>query len=222
MQGDALTEVDSPFIEGLPIPVPTQHGAPYHVSVYLQAKLQVVLQVDANICAGCDRHEGGPQFSIMDPYLNVLAVKEHIQPTCVVKMQVTDDDLLDIFKFVACGFDSSLELMLRLVSHPCEDIRDRRAPDLWIVLSAPSLPQNEPLVGMLNQDTIHGQLTTLVDESLALCALQTGVASTNDEGLVTFEPSNLEDVELGTLGAYIRDVAWNGASIELSLYSSHA
>lgn len=79
MQSDALAEVDSSIIEGLPVPATDQYeDGDTQRTMYSQPKLQVVLQVNANVCAGCDRHESGPQLSVVNPDLYVLAVKEHI------------------------------------------------------------------------------------------------------------------------------------------------
>jgi hypothetical protein len=62
MQRNPLTKIDSPIVECLPV----------------QAELEVVLQVDACIGTRSDRPEGGSQFLIMDPDLDVLAVHEHV------------------------------------------------------------------------------------------------------------------------------------------------
>lgn len=137
-------------------------------------------------------------------------------------MQVSKDNLLDIFKLIAGGLDRGLQLVLWLISHAREDIGDRGTPDLRIVFSTARLPQNESFMRVLHQDAVHRQFTTLVDERLVFGTLQTGVASANDEGLVTLEPSDLEQMKFGTFGAYIRDVARDGAAIELSLDSGHA
>lgn len=74
---------------------------------------------------------------------------------------------------------------------------------------------------MLDEDAIAWQLSAFVDESLVLGAHQTGVPSSYDKSLVSFQPSDLEDVELCALGADIGDVAGYGSTIELALDSCH-
>jgi len=180
-----------------------------------------MLQIHANVCTGGDRHEGCPQLSIVDPNLNIRTVKEHVQSARMVEMQVANDNLFDVFKLITRSLDGGLQFMLRLILYTCEDVRDCRTPYLRIVFSAASLPKNESLMWMVDQNAVHGQLATLVNESLILCALQTGVASTNDESLVTLEPSNLKEMELSPLWADIGNEARNGAPIELALDSGH-
>ena len=67
---DALAEVNSTVVKGLPI----------------QAKLQVVCQVHAYVSACSDGPKGRAQLLIMDPYFNVFSVEENVQATSVVKM----------------------------------------------------------------------------------------------------------------------------------------
>lgn len=186
-----------------------------------QAELQVVFEVNTNIRASCNRHKGGAQLPLVDPDLDILAIEEHVQAAGMIQVQVSQDDLLDVFQLVTRGLDRRLQLMLRLISDACEDVRDRRPPHFRVVLPAARLPQDQALVRVLHQDAVHGQLATLVDERLVFGAHETRVASADDERLVTFEPADLEEMELGAFGAHVRDVAWHGAPIELSLDSGH-
>ena len=114
-----------------------------------------------------------------------------------------EDDLFDVFQLVSCGLDRRLQLVLGLIFYTCEDIRHRGTPDFWVIFSTARLPQDQSFVRVLNQNAVHGQLTTLVDESFVFCALQTGVASTDDKGLVALEPADLEEMELGAFWAHI-------------------
>src|SRR5689334_9240438 len=98
----------------------------------------------------------------MDPDLDVLSVQEHIQPASMIEMEMSNDDLLDVFEFVSCSFDRGLELMLRLIPDAGEDVGDDGAPDFGIVFAASGLPQDETLVRVFNQDAVHGQLSALV------------------------------------------------------------
>jgi len=60
MQGDALAEVKGSLIESLPV----------------QAQLEIMLQVDANIGSSRDRPKRRSQFSVMDPDLDILPIQE--------------------------------------------------------------------------------------------------------------------------------------------------
>jgi hypothetical protein len=51
----------------------------------------------------------------MDPYFDILVVKELIKASCMVEVQMPNDNLLDILNPVASGFHGSAKLMLRLV-----------------------------------------------------------------------------------------------------------
>jgi len=62
MQCDTLAEVDSPIIERLPV----------------EAQLEIVLQVYASVCTSSYRPESGPEFAVMHPDLDILAVEEHV------------------------------------------------------------------------------------------------------------------------------------------------
>jgi hypothetical protein len=53
----------------------------------------------------------------VDPYLYIFSVQEHIEPASMIKMQMADEDLLNIFEFVSGGLDSSLQLMLWLITN---------------------------------------------------------------------------------------------------------
>lgn len=64
------------------------------------------------------------------PDLDIRSVEEQVQPTGVVDMQVTDDDLLDVFDLVACRLDRGIELVLRIVLDSAEDVGDLRSPYL--------------------------------------------------------------------------------------------
>jgi hypothetical protein len=46
----------------------------------------------------------------------------------MIEVQVANDNLLDIFYSVSCGFDRSVELVLWLVANPCEDVRELWSP----------------------------------------------------------------------------------------------
>jgi len=97
-----------------------------------------------------------------------------------------DDNLLDILDRVSSRLNLSIELMLWLISDSGEDVGQLRAPYSWIVLATASLPENETFNGVLDQDAVHGQLATLVDEGLVLGAIEGCVAAADHEALVCF------------------------------------
>ena len=102
--------------------------------------------------------------------------------------------------------------------HVWEEIH---TPDLRIVLPTARLPEDQTFMWMLDEDAVAWQLSAIVDESLVLGAHQTGVPSSDDKSFVSFQPSDLEDVELGALRADIGDVARYRSTIELALDSCH-
>ena len=63
VQCDALAEVEGSLIESLPITtVKSASDISSILELHLQVELQIVLQIHANICAGCYRPEGGTKF----------------------------------------------------------------------------------------------------------------------------------------------------------------
>ena len=205
MQGDALTEVHCALVERFPV----------------QVKLQVVLKIHANVCASRHRPECRSQLFVMHPDLDILPVQELVQAACMVKMQMPNDDLLDVFELVPCSLYRILELMFRLIPDSGEDICNNRTPYRRVVDSAACFPEDEALVRVVDQNAIHRQLATLVDEGLVLCAHQAGVAAAYDEALIGFQPANFEQVHLRAFWANIGDVTRDGASVKSLLDASH-
>jgi hypothetical protein len=205
MQGDTLAEVHCALVECLPI----------------QVKFQVVLEVYANVRTSGHRPECRSQLFVMHPDLDVLAVQELVQAACVVKMQMPNDDLLDVLEFVTCSLYCIFELMFRLIPDPRKDVCDNWTPYCRVIDSAACLPKDEAFMWVVDQNAVHGQLAALVDERLVLCAHQAGVAAADDEPLISFQPADFEQVHLGAFRADIGDMAWNGASVKSFLNASH-
>ena len=67
------------------------------MTVYSQSELEVVLQINANVSTRCNGPEGGSELPVVNPDLDVLAIHELVESSRMVKMEVADDDLLDIF-----------------------------------------------------------------------------------------------------------------------------
>ena len=53
---------------------------------YLQPKLQIMLQVHADIRASRNTPERRPQLSVVYPDLNVLSIQEHIKTPSMIEM----------------------------------------------------------------------------------------------------------------------------------------
>ena len=134
----------------------------------VQVELHVVLQVYTCVCACGDGPEGRAQLEIVDltfpvssliyckagclayPNLDIRSVKEQVQPTGMVDMQVTDDNFLDVFDFVARRLNRGIELVLRVVLDSAEDIGDLWSPYLQCPhSSAHALIQERIMVGCL-------------------------------------------------------------------------
>lgn len=64
------------------------------------------------------------------PDFNVLPVQEKIKATSMIKMQMSNNDLLNIFYFIPGRLNGSIQLVLRVVLHSGENIRELRAPYL--------------------------------------------------------------------------------------------
>jgi len=118
MQRDALAEVNGPVVESLPVKV----------------ELEVVRQVNADVGTRCNGPERAAEFFVVHPDLHVFAVEEFVQAACVVEVEVSDNDLVDVFEFVARCFDGGFQFVLRLVAYAAEDVADLRAPYSWVVL----------------------------------------------------------------------------------------
>lgn len=205
MQRDTLAEVEGAVVECLPV----------------QAQLQVMLQIYTLIRTRSNTPESTPQLSVMYPDLDVWPIKELVQSTRMIQVQMPDDDLLDILYLISCCLNLSPQLMAWLVTNSGEDIGEGGSPDFGVVFTAACLPENEALVWMLDEDTIAGKLAAFVDERFVLSGLGGGVASTDNEGFVTFQPSNLEDMELRARRADVGDMVRYRSTVELGLNSCH-
>src|SRR6187402_3302125 len=113
----------------------------------------------------------------MNPNFDVLAIKELIQTTSVVKVHVSEntnhksatapkheanhEHLLNILQFMPRSFNRSLQLMSGLISNAGKNIRKLWSPNLRIIHPTSSFPKNDSLMRMINQDTIHGQFPPL-------------------------------------------------------------
>src|SRR4051812_16027059 len=131
----------------------------------------------------------------------------------MIEVQVPYDDLLDILDLVARRPDGRTQLVLGLIAHTREDIRQYRAPDLRVILPTTSFPEDEALMRVINQDAVHGQLAAFVDGGETLCTLQTSIAPTSDESFVALKPAYFEDMKLSALWADVGDMPWNGSLV---------
>ena len=100
----------------------------------------------------------------MNPDFSIRGIQELVQPTSMVEVKMSDDDLLDILDAISGGLNSRTKFVVRLVVHASEDIRCSWTPDSWVISATASLPQDQAFMGMLDQDTVHGHLSTFVDE----------------------------------------------------------
>ena len=183
-----------------------------------QVQLQIMLQINPHIRPRRHTPKCTPQLPIMHPNLNILAIKEQIQPPGVIQMQMPDDDLLHIFDFIPRSLNLRIELVLRLVPHTTEDIRELRAPDGGVVFAGAGLPQDEALVRVGDEDAVHGHFAALVDGRLAGGAGERGVGAADHEGFVGFQPADFEEPHFGSCWADGGDVVGDGAGGELVVY----
>ena len=68
---------------------------------------------------------------------------EMFQSTSMIQMQMAHYDCLDVFDIMACLFNLILDLMVFGVFNSGEDVVQRSTPDLWIVLAASGLKEDE-------------------------------------------------------------------------------
>lgn len=179
-------------------------------------------QVDANVGASGNGPECRGELSFMDPDFGIRGIQELIQPTSMVEVKMPNDDLLDILDAIPGGLNSCTELMVRLVVHTGEDIRCSWTPDSRVVLATTCLPQDQSFMRVLDQDTVHGHLSTFVHEWLAFGALQARVATASDKSFVTLQPSDFQDMEFGALGTDVGYRARDGALLNLILNCGHS
>ena len=146
VQRDALAEVEAALVEGLPVPVceiaKSVNGQrmqeippPRENGKNVQIQLQIMLQINTHIRPRRHTPKRTPQLPIMHPNLNILPIKEQIQPARMIQMQMPDNNLLDILNSIPRSLNLRIKLMLRLVPHPREHIRQLRSPDGGVVLS---------------------------------------------------------------------------------------
>lgn len=170
VQGDTLAEIYGALVECLPIEI----------------ELQVMLKIHAHVRTGSHRPECRPQLFVMHPDLDILPMQELIQAACVVEVQMSYDDFLDVLQLVTCSLYCIFELMLWLIPDSCKDVRGGRSPYCRIVYPAACFPEDEAFVRVIDQDAVHGQLATLVDKGLVFCAHQASVAAADNEALINF------------------------------------
>lgn len=120
----------------------------------------------------------------MNPDLDILAIEEEVETSRVIQVKMPYDNRLDVLKLVASSLDRRIQLMVRFITHPREDVCHLRSPNLRIVLTGSKLPKNTAFMWMLDQDRIHGQMTTLVDERLVFRAHERSVASSQHLSLL--------------------------------------
>jgi len=150
VQRDALAKVDGALVKRLPVEV----------------QLEVVRQVHANVGARRHAPEGGAQLAVVHPDLDVLAVEELVQPAGMVEVQMTNDDLLDVFELVARRFDGRFQLVLRFVAYAREDVGNLGAPDGGVVLCG-----EEKVVFCVSLGA-EREMGSYVEESLTAAALK--------------------------------------------------
>lgn len=179
-------------------------------------------QVDANVGTGGNGPEGRGELSFMNPDFGIRGVQELVQATSMVEMKMSNDDLLDILDTITGGLNGRTEFMVRLIVHTGEDIRCSWTPDSRIILATTCLPQDQTFMRMLDQDTVHGHLSTFVHKWLAFGALQAGVTTASDKSFVTFQPSDFQDMEFGAWGTDVGYRARDGALLNLILNCGHS
>lgn len=168
MQLDSLAEVEGLLIKDLPIEV----------------KIKVVLEVDRIVHASCDTEECASKLLLVTPDRHFAAFE--ITETCgMVGVEVPKDNSLDVGDVVASGFNSIDQVVLLLVDDPIEDIVDRTS-HLRPVLSTASFVQKQSGHRVLNQNTVHRELSTFVDEGYAFRALEGHVGTADEERIVCF------------------------------------
>lgn len=74
MQRDALAKVDGSVVECFPV----------------EAELEVVCAVHVVVCARCNGPQGGFEFAVVHPDLDVFAVEELIESARVIHVEVAD------------------------------------------------------------------------------------------------------------------------------------
>lgn len=233
VQRDSLCKVESLLVEHLPVPVPRQPmyiilpiAIPKTVSIPSRKEnshiqLQIMLHIDRIIRLGRHAPERCPQLLIMYPNLHILPIKEHLQPTSMINMQMPNHHLLNILNLISCRLNRLGQLMLRLIAYPRENVRDLRPHVLRELVAAARLPQDQTLVRMVDQHAVHWHLAAFVNEGFVLFGEGGGVLATDHEGGVGFEPAHFEDVHLGALGAGL-EVGGDGAGGDGGLESCHS
>lgn len=205
MQCNALTEVKGLIIKGLPV----------------EAQFQIMFEIHPLIRTRSHRPKRTLQLPIMHPDLHIRPIQKFIQPTRMIEMQMPDDDLLDILHLVPRRLHLRTQLMARFIPHPRKDIGEGGTPDFRVVFAAAGFPEDEPFVGVFDEDAVAREFAAFVDKGFGLGGFGGGVAAAHDEGFVAFEPADFEDVEFGSLGADVGDVVGHGAAVELGLDACH-
>lgn len=137
---NSLAKVDCSIVECFPV----------------ERQFEVILQVDADVGPGSYGPKGGTKLSVVDPDLYIWSMKELIETASMVDVQMADDDLLHILDFMTRLRDRRFQPMLGFVADSREDVGVDGAAMSRVFVSGSGLPEDEALVWMVDQDTIHG------------------------------------------------------------------
>jgi hypothetical protein len=178
MQCDALTEVNGSVVERLPVPASLSVQSPNRYRPFhSQVQVKVMLQIYTSISSSSHTPKRTLQLLIMHPHLHILATKKLIQPSRMIKMQMPNDNLLDILNLIPSRRNRIPQFMSLLILYPRKHICHLWPPHFWVILAATCFPEDKAFVGVGDQTAVDGEVAAFVGEGLACCGAQGGVGA---------------------------------------------
>ena len=143
------------------------------------SEVHVVSEIDSQVHASGNGPAGMLEFLFVDVDWDIGTHKV-FEATGMIKMQVTEDNGLDVFDVVTGRLDGGRQLVFILIDNAWKDIRERCTPFLFLwsisaepfresmatyhfnILSTTSLEEDQASLGMLDQDREHHKIASLV------------------------------------------------------------
>lgn len=120
---------------------------------------QVLRHVDARVGFGCYRIERVLDLELVDVDRDA-SISEMLESTGMVKMEMTNDDHLDVFDRVPSEGNLRVKVHGMVVVYACEDVVDLGSYDFWIVRSRAGFEEYESFGWVLDEEREHDKSST--------------------------------------------------------------
>jgi hypothetical protein len=91
----------------------------------------------------------------MNPDLDIWPVEKKIKAARVICVKVANDDFFHVFNPIPSCCDGNFKPILWLILNARKDVIDHWSTVDWVVIPGTRFPENESLMRVFNEDTIH-------------------------------------------------------------------